>query len=73
MRFQVAHVYFAHHCFCLPLLHVPAGIPNASATGEIKKKEPGLHEGNTGSQTLDQGLLPEGVDSYAEVNEPVAL
>ena len=66
-------MYFAHHCFFLPLLHVPVGIQNAAVTSEIKKEDPGLHKGNTGSQTLDYGLLPKGVDSYAEANELVAL
>ena len=31
------HVYFAHHCFFLPLLHVPVGIQNATATSEKQK------------------------------------
>ena len=56
-------VYFAQHCFFLPLPHMPVGIQNAAATSE-KTKDPGLHKGNTGSQTLDSGLLPKGVDSY---------
>jgi len=30
-------------------------------------KKNGLHKGNTGSQTLDQGLLPKWVDSYVHV------
>ena len=42
---------------------MPVGIQNAAATSE-KTKDPGLHKGNTGSQTLDYGLLPKGVDSY---------
>ena len=29
-----------------------------------KKKDPSLNKGNIGSQTLDWGLLPTGVDSY---------
>ena len=29
-----------------------------------KKKDPGLQKGNTGSQTLDYGLLPTGVDNW---------
>ena len=29
-----------------------------------KNKDPGLHRGNRGSQTLVQGLLPKGVDNY---------
>ena len=63
VRFEVVHVYLAQHCFFLPLPHVPIGIQNAAATSE-KTKDPGLHKGNTGSQTLDLGLLPKGVDSY---------
>ena len=43
-------MYFAHYCFFLLLLHVPVGIQNAAATSEITK-DPGLHKGNTGSQT----------------------
>ena len=43
---------------------MPVGIQNAAATSE-KTKDPGLHKGNTGSQTQDWGLLPKGVDSYA--------
>ena len=31
----------------------------------VKKIKTGLHKGNTGSQTLDEGLLPKEVDSYA--------
>ena len=38
------HVYLAQH--------VPIGIQNGTATNE-KAKGPGLHKGNTGSQTLD--------------------
>ena len=34
MRFEVAHVYFAQHCFFLPPPHVPVGIQNATATSE---------------------------------------
>ena len=34
-----------------------------------KTKDPGLHKGNTGSQTLDYGLLPKGVDSYGDWND----
>ena len=41
------------------------GIQNAAATSE-KTKDPGLHKGNTGSQTLDLVLLPKRVDSYAD-------
>jgi len=52
VRFAVVHVYFAQHCFFLALPHVPVGIQNAAATSETKK-DPGLHKGNTGSQTLD--------------------
>ena len=29
-----------------------------------KNNNPGLQKGNTGSQTLDYGLLPTGVDSW---------
>ena len=74
VRFEVAHGYFAQHCFFLPLPlpHMPVGIQDDTATGE-KTKDPSLHKGNTGSQTLDYGLLPKGVDSYAEANELVAL
>ena len=32
--------------------HMPVGIQNATATSK-KAKDPGLHKGNTGSQTLD--------------------
>ena len=42
---------------------MPVGIQNAAATSE-KTKDPGLHKGNTVSQTLDYSLLPKGVDSY---------
>ena len=52
VRFEVVHAYSAQQCFFLPLPHVPAGIQNASAISE-KTKDPGLHKGNTGSQTLD--------------------
>ena len=55
--------YLAQHCFFLPLPHVPVGIQNASATSK-KTKDPSLHKGNTGSQTLDEGLLLKGVDRY---------
>ena len=34
------------------------GIQNAAATSE-KTKDPGLRKGKTGSQTLDQCLLPK--------------
>ena len=61
VRFEVVHAYLAHHFF-LPLPHVPVGIQNAAATSE-KTKDPGLHKGNTGSQTLDEGLLPKQTDS----------
>ena len=61
VRYEAACVYFAQHCFFLP--HMPVGIQNAAATSE-KTKDPGLHKGNTGSQTLDYSLLPKGVDSY---------
>ena len=53
------HAYLAQHCFFL-LPHVPVGIQNAAAASE-KTKDPGLHKGN-GSQTLDYGVLPKGVD-----------
>ena len=43
---------------------MPVGIKNATATSEKKQEKNGLHKGNTGSQTLDQGLLPKWVDSY---------
>ena len=59
------HAYLAQHCFFLPLPHVLVGIQNAAATSE-KTKDPGLHKGNTGSQTVDKSLVPRGVDSYAE-------
>ena len=62
MRSEVAHAYLAQHSFFLPLPQVLVGIQNASATTK-KTKDPGLHEGNTGSQTLDYGLI-KGVDSY---------
>ena len=62
VRFEVVHVYFAQHCFFLPLPHVLVGIQNAAATSE-KTKDPSLQI--TGSQTLDEGLLPKRVDSYA--------
>ena len=42
---------------------MPVGIQNAAAASE-KTKDPGLHKGNAGSQTLDSGLLPKRVDSY---------
>jgi len=45
-------MYFAQHCFFLPLPHVLVEIQNAAATSE-KTKDPSLHKGNTGSQTLD--------------------
>ena len=32
VRYEVAHVYFAQHCFFLTLPHVPVGIQNAVAT-----------------------------------------
>ena len=63
VRFEVVHAYLAQHCFFLPLPHVPVGIQNAAATNE-KTKDPGLHKGNTGSQTLDKGLFTKEVDSY---------
>jgi len=51
VRFEVAHVYFAQHCFFLPLPHVLAA--SATSNKKKKKKDPGLYKGNTGSQTLD--------------------
>ena len=45
MRFEVACVYFAQHCFFLPLTHLPVGIENAAATSK-KTKDPSLHKGN---------------------------
>ena len=42
---------------------MPVGIQNAAATSE-KTKDPGVHKGNAGSQTLDYGLRPKGVDTY---------
>ena len=45
---------------------MPIGIQNAAGTSE-KTKDPSLHKGNTGSQTVAYGLLPTGVDSYASV------
>ena len=36
----------------VPLPHMLVGIENAAATSK-KTKDPGLHKGNTGSQTLD--------------------
>ena len=56
------HAYLAHRFF-LPLPHVSVGIKNVAATSE-ETKDSGLNKGNTGSQTLDYGLLPKGVDSY---------
>ena len=61
------HAYLAQHCFFLPLPHVPVGIQNAAGTNE-KTKDPSLHKGNTGSQTLGYGLLPKGVASYVDVS-----
>ena len=57
------HAYLAQQCFFLPLPRMPIGIQNIAGTSE-KTKDPSLHKGNTGSQTLDYGLLPTGVDSY---------
>ena len=56
------HAYLAQHCFLLPLPRVSVGIKNAAATSE-RTKDSGLHKGNTGSQTLDEGLLPKQTDS----------
>jgi len=52
VRFEVAHAYLAQHCFFLLLPHMLVGIQNAAAASK-KTKDPGLHKGNTGSQTLD--------------------
>ena len=52
VRFKVVRAYLAQHCFFLPLPHVPIGIQNAAGTSK-KTKDPSLHKGNTGSQTLD--------------------
>ena len=52
VRFEVVHVYLAQHSFFRPLPHMLVGIQNATATSE-KTKDPGLHKGNTSSQTLD--------------------
>ena len=65
-RFEVVHAYLAQHCFFLPLLHVPIRIQNATGTS-VKTQDPSLRKGNTGSQTVDYGLLPTGLDSYASV------
>ena len=40
MRFEVTHVYFAQHCFFLPLPHTPVGIQNAAATSKKTKDPP---------------------------------
>ena len=56
--------YLSQHCFFLPLPHVPIGIQNAAGTSEKQQQKNSLHKGNTGSQTLDYGLLPTRVDSY---------
>ena len=40
VRFEVSRVYFAQHCFFLPLPHMPVGIQNATATSEKKQKTP---------------------------------
>jgi len=53
VRFEVAHAYLAQHCFFLPLPQMLVGIQNASATSKKQTKDPGLHKGNTGWQTLD--------------------
>jgi len=56
VRFEVMHVYFTQHYFFIPLPHVSHGIQNAAATTKKKeeeKKDPGLHKGNTDSQTPD--------------------
>ena len=68
MRFEVVHAYLAWHCFFLLLPHVPVGIQNAAAASE-KTKDPGLHTGNTGPQTLGYGLLPKGVGSHLWTNK----
>ena len=51
---------------------MPIEIQDAAGTS-LKTKDPSLHKGNTGSQTLDYGLLPAGVDSYVNVNPEISL
>ena len=53
VRFEVVRAHLAQHCFFLPLPHVPIGIQNAAGTSGKNPKDPSLHTGNTGSQTLD--------------------
>ena len=69
MRFEVVHVYSesVQHCFFLPLPHMPLEFKFKMLLPPAK--DPGLHKGNTGSQTLDYGLLPKGVDSYGDWND----
>ena len=62
------HAYLAQHCFFLPLPHMPVGIQNATTTSE-KTKDPDLHKGNTGSHTVDYGLLQKGVDNYEKTTK----
>jgi len=38
LGFEVVHVYFAQHCFFLPLPHMLVGIQNAAATSIKKHK-----------------------------------
>ena len=52
VRFEVVHEYLRQHCFFLLLPQVLVRIQNAAAASK-KTKDPGLHKGNTGSQTLD--------------------
>ena len=44
MRFEVARVYFAQHCFFPPLPHVLVGIQNAAATSEKQKTPASIRE-----------------------------
>ena len=39
MRFEVVHVYFAQHCFFIPLPHVLVGIQNAAATSKKQQQQ----------------------------------
>jgi len=43
------HAYLA----TVPLPHILVGTENAAAASKKNPKDPGLHKGNTGSQTLD--------------------
>ena len=74
------HVYFAQHCFFLPLPHVLVGIQNAAATGE-KTKDPSLHRENLyrftnsglrftpakGLVTAMRSILPKQVEKLNEI------